>query len=60
MTYYVNMFILLLIPIVKEEDNMYQQAVICAVCISERKGELKHPVDMITLRPCQGIVGTGR
>jgi len=54
------MFILLLIPIVKEEENMYQQAVICAVCISERKGELKHPVDMITLRPCQGIVGTGR
>ena len=51
------MFILLLIPVVKEEESMDQQAVICAVCISERKGEQKHPVDMITLRPRHGIVG---
>ena len=36
---------------------MDQQATICAVCISERKGEQKHPVDMIALRPRHGIVG---
>ena len=34
-----------------------QLAVICAVCISERKGEQKHPVDKITLLPHHGIEG---
>lgn len=32
-------------------------AVILAVCISEKKGEQKHPVDEIRLRPKLGIVG---
>ena len=32
-------------------------AVIKAVCISQRKGEQKHPVDEIQLRPHLGIVG---
>ena len=30
---------------------------ITAVCISERKGEQKHPVEVISLRPHLGIVG---
>ncbi len=34
-----------------------QTAVIRAVCISERKGEQKHPVDVIHLRPGHGIDG---
>lgn len=34
-----------------------QQAVIRAVCISEKKGEQKHPVEEIALRPQLGIVG---
>ena len=36
---------------------MKQKAAILAVCISERKGEQKHPVDAVTLRPHHGIVG---
>lgn len=36
---------------------MGETAVIRAVCISERKGEQKHPVDRIVLRPHHGIVG---
>ena len=36
---------------------MSQQAIIKAVCISEKKGEQKHPVDAVTLRPRHGIVG---
>ena len=34
-----------------------QQAIIRAVCISEKKGEQKHPVDVIALRPHHGIEG---
>lgn len=34
-----------------------QTAVIKAVCISEKKGEQKHPVEEIQLRPHLGIVG---
>ena len=34
-----------------------QSAVIKAVCISEKKGEQKHPVDEIHLLPHHGIVG---
>ncbi len=33
------------------------EAVIRAVCISERKGEQKHPVDSIELKPHHGIIG---
>ena len=36
---------------------MSQEAVIRAVCISEKKGEQKHPVDRVELRPHHGIVG---
>ena len=36
---------------------MSQRAVIRAVCISERKGMQKHPVDSVVLRPHHGIVG---
>ena len=36
---------------------MDQKATILAVCISERKGEQKHPIDRIVLRPHLGIVG---
>lgn len=36
---------------------MKQKAVILAVCISEKKGEQKHPVDTIMLQPHHGIVG---
>ena len=34
-----------------------QEAIIRAVCISEKKGEQKHPVEEIVLRPQLGIVG---
>ena len=34
-----------------------QEAIIRAVCISEKKGEQKHPVEEIVLRPRLGIVG---
>ena len=34
-----------------------KRAVIRAVCISEKKGEQKHAVDRIMLRPGHGIVG---
>ncbi len=34
-----------------------ERAVIQAVCISERKGEQKHPVETIHLRPGHGIEG---
>ena len=36
---------------------MKDRAVIRAVCISERKGEQKHPVETIHLRPAHGIDG---
>ena len=36
---------------------MEYKATICAVCISEKKGEQKHPVDRITLLPHHGIAG---
>ena len=36
---------------------MSQQAKIRAVCISERKGQQKHPVDSVHLRPEHGIDG---
>ena len=36
---------------------MSQQAVIRAVCISEKKGEQKHPVNKIEMRPHHGIDG---
>ncbi|MBO6017513.1 MAG: MOSC domain-containing protein [Oscillospiraceae bacterium] len=34
-----------------------QTAVITAVCISEKKGEQKHPVESVHLQPEYGIVG---
>ncbi|MBR3164613.1 MAG: MOSC domain-containing protein [Lachnospiraceae bacterium] len=34
-----------------------KRAVIRAVCISERKGEQKHPVEEIELKPHHGIIG---
>ncbi|MBO4903064.1 MAG: MOSC domain-containing protein [Lachnospiraceae bacterium] len=34
-----------------------QTAIIRAVCISEKKGEQKHPIECISLRPHHGIVG---
>ena len=40
-----------------QKDSVLQQAVIHAVCISERKGEQKHPVEMIEMRPQHGIIG---
>lgn len=36
---------------------MQQKAIIRAVCISERKGEQKHPVAGIVLRPRHGVEG---
>lgn len=33
------------------------EAIICAVCVSERKGEQKHQVDIIEMKPHHGIVG---
>lgn len=36
---------------------MCQEAKVIAVCISERKGTMKHPVESITLKPEHGIVG---
>ena len=33
------------------------QGIIRAVCISEKKGQQKHPVDAVTLRPHHGIDG---
>ena len=36
---------------------MNQTAIIRAVCISERKGEQKHPVDRVQLYPHHGIAG---
>ena len=34
-----------------------QSAIIMAVCISEKKGEQKHPVEVVHLRPKHGIDG---
>ena len=51
------MFILLLNPFVKEVRAVDQKAIIRAVCISERKGEQKHPVDSILMCPHHGIAG---
>ena len=34
-----------------------QSAVIKAVCISEKKGQQKHPVELVRLRPEHGIDG---
>ena len=36
---------------------MSEKAVIRAVCISEKKGQQKHPVDAVRLRPEHGIDG---
>ena len=36
---------------------MDQKAIILAVCISERKGEQKHPVERIRLLPHHGVAG---
>ena len=36
---------------------MSEKAVIRAVCISEKKGQQKHPVDVVHLRPEHGIDG---
>ena len=36
---------------------MSKEAVIRAVCISGRKGEQKHPVESVSLRPHHGIEG---
>lgn len=36
---------------------MSQKGIIQAVCISERKGMQKHPVDSVVLQPHHGIVG---
>ena len=36
---------------------MSQRGIIQAVCISERKGKQKHPVDSVVLQPHHGIVG---
>lgn len=38
-------------------EKVKNSAVVLAVCISERKGEQKHPVDEVELRPDWGIVG---
>lgn len=51
------MYILLLMLVVKEEKAMEQKAIIRAVCISEKKGEQKHPVERIKLLPHHGIAG---
>ena len=43
---------------VLEESKMNDQtAVIRAVCISEKKGQQKHPVESVHLRPEHGIDG---
>lgn len=34
-----------------------QEARVVAVCISERKGTVKHPVEAVTLKPEHGIIG---
>ena len=34
-----------------------QSAIIMAVCISEKKGEQKHPVEVVHLRPKHGVDG---
>lgn len=36
---------------------MNQEAEVIAVCISEKKGTMKHPVESVTLKPEHGIVG---
>ncbi len=38
-------------------EKVKNSAVVLAVCISERKGEQKHPVDEVELRPDWGIAG---
>ena len=48
---------MLLNPFVKEVRAVDQKAIIRAVCISERKGEQKHPVDSILMCPHHGIAG---
>lgn len=37
--------------------NIDQEARVIAVCISEKKGTVKHPVEVITLKPEHGILG---
>lgn len=39
-----------------DKKNM-QSAKVIAVCISEKKGTMKHPVDAVTLKPEHGIIG---
>ena len=36
---------------------MSERAIIRAVCISEKKGQQKHPVESVHLRPEHGIDG---
>lgn len=36
---------------------MSQYAKVVAVCISEKKGMMKHPVESVTLKPEHGIIG---
>ena len=36
---------------------MEHRATILAVCVSEKKGQQKHPVDQIVLKPHHGVVG---
>ena len=48
---------MLLNPFVKEVRAVDQKAIIRAVCISERKGEQKHPVESILMCPHHGIAG---
>lgn len=40
-----------------ENNKMKQEAKVVAVCISERKGTMKHPVESIELKFNHGIVG---
>lgn len=39
------------------DKNKIQSASVIAVCISEKKGTMKHPVDEVTLKPEHGIIG---
>lgn len=37
--------------------DITQNARVVAVCISEKKGTIKHPVDLVTVKPEHGIIG---
>ena len=45
------------VPSCIKEDIIMDKATVLAVCISERKGMQKHPVDQVELRVDHGIVG---